>query len=244
MKHESGNALWFILLAVALITALTITITSSSDQTEQSGDIERARVQASEILNFAKSVEEGVKRMTMRGISENELSFEDTRLTTDYSHAGCTGDNCLVFGKSGGGVSYSPPNSLWLDRSESASARYGEWFFTSDTCVASVVRGGTDCDADAANNEELLIVMPYIKRDLCTEINYLLTLKDGSGNLLTSPPEQTDAAFDLDAYFQGSFSGDSMIILDDTSYLTGKKAGCFEDKTLGAYMFYYTLIGR
>ena len=44
MKNESGNALWFILIAIALLAALTVVVTRSSDTVEQSGDVERQRI--------------------------------------------------------------------------------------------------------------------------------------------------------------------------------------------------------
>jgi hypothetical protein len=244
MRHESGNALWFILLAIALVTALTVTITSSSDQTEQSGDIERYRIQASEMLNYSKSLQEAVNRMSLRGIGENEMSFEDSGLTTSYAHGNCSSGDCKIFDKSGGGVSYEAPDTSWLDKSESASSRYGEWFFTADTCVANVSRGSTDCDSDAAANEELLIVLPYVKKGLCIEINYILGHKDGSDAILLTAPEQSSAAIDLTTPYLGAFGGDNLMLLDDNSYLNAKKTGCYLDNGIGAYMFYYTLIGR
>ncbi|HOO82886.1 MAG TPA: hypothetical protein PK513_10340, partial [Alphaproteobacteria bacterium] len=97
MYTERGNVLWFILIAVALLAALTMVLSRSGSTVDQSGDIEQQRVKASQILRTAKSIEAGIQQMRLRGVSENDMSFwhdsngDNTEDGSDtYYNANCT----------------------------------------------------------------------------------------------------------------------------------------------------------
>ena len=77
-SNEKGNALWFILVAIVLLTSLTILLTRSGSSVNQSGDFERLQIQASQLLRYAKGVEEAVRTMQTRGISESDISFANS----------------------------------------------------------------------------------------------------------------------------------------------------------------------
>ncbi len=217
---EQGNALWFILLAVALMAALTVTVSRSTDTAEQSGNIERFRVEASDIMRHSSAVAQATKNMSMQGISENVLSFENDHTATDYSNANCTGTDCLVFGSAGGGVSYRVPAGSWLDSTNTGNPRYGEWEFSGTNSVPNL----------RSANPELIMYLGYLKRGLCEQINVMLDIPGGI-------PLDADG-FDTTAY-QGSFAATATIDnMDDL------EAGCFEDDTGDRNYTYYQVLNR
>lgn len=223
---ESGNALWFILLAVALLAALTITITRSSDSTEQTGDIERARVQASELMRFASGVEQAIAQMRLNGTSENEISFDGVAALAGYANTRCTDNSCRIFDRAGTGVTYQSP-------AESVSAQ--EWLFTGANSIVGVGSDGSGASSSADN--ELMMIAMNIPETLCARINTDLGI--------TGIPQDTGQV-NLAATWQGTFPNG--LVLENPA---GRKTGCFEGNQdqasadiSGQYYFYHTLIAR
>lgn len=99
VKNNEGNALFLILIAVALFAALSYAITQSG---RGGGTIskEQSVISASQITQFPATVRTGVTRMIITGSQVDELDFDD---------AG-TGANA-VFATDGGGVTYQDPPS-------------------------------------------------------------------------------------------------------------------------------------
>jgi hypothetical protein len=215
--EESGSALWFILLAIALLAALAITITRSSGTAEQSGGIEHQKIVASSLLRYAAGLEAAIEQMRLRGVSENDFSFNKAPLA-GYANANCGANTaCQVFDTGGGGMTYQKPPS---------EASANDWVFTGANKVTGV--------GDDANNE-LLMILPDIGKDLCKEI-------DAEIGVSTIPAEA--GAVDMATKFQGSYAAGGAIDAP-----AGKKTGCFEGNSSGAgvtgkYYLYHTLIAR
>lgn len=239
-NNESGNALWFVLLAVALTAALTAVISRSSDTSEQSGDIERYRVHASEIMRYATSVEQAIKNMQMRGISENNISFENSTVA-GYANANCTDSSCKVFDKGGGGLRYKIPNTGWLDSTFSANSGYGEISFFGRACIE-----GAGCDSDGLSNEDLVMFVPYVRRGLCLQINQLLDIPNPGGD---PPVDAGCAGAGSGNIYTGSFA-ESMALSVPGITDSNKKAGCFQHTggscgtTGNSNHFFHVLIDR
>lgn len=227
MKAESGNALWFILLAIALLAALTVTITRGSDTSEQSGDVERQRVLASDTLRYAKSVEQAIEQMRQRGVSESDISFENSFVGGYAPHINCVADNgCKVFHVEGGGITFRSANTLVSGES---------WLFTGADSVAGVGEDGTG--ATSSFDNELLMMLPDVSEGVCGRINTEL-------GIAGIPQDATKA--DVGTKFTGSFPNGQVI-----ENMGGEKTGCFEGtqddggaSIAGKYYFYHTLIQR
>ncbi|MCB9990939.1 MAG: hypothetical protein H6867_06120 [Rhodospirillales bacterium] len=213
-QNESGNVLWFILLAIALLAALTATISKSSDTTEQNANIERFRIDASDIMRHSASIREAVNSLKLQGISENNISFVNTSTSVDYSNGTCF--DCMVFSSSGGGAAYRTPNPSWLDSTHSGDARYGEWEFSGTNDVIGV----------RSANADLIMYLGYLKENLCTQINTMLRIAG----------TPTDAGFDQTA-FTGSFANTA-----DIGNMSGAESGCFEDTSGDRDFTYYQVL--
>lgn len=216
---ELGNVLWFILIAVALLAALTMVLSRSGSTVDQSGDFEQQRIKASEVLRYSKSIESGIEQLRLRGVSENDISlWHDSNgdYTEDgsdaYYNANCTTTDCKLFNADGAGLVYASPPSGVNDASE--------WVFTATNDVADI---GTAAP-------ELLIILPNITTGLCAEINRLT----GASYAGT----ETDVDF---TPFTGTYTATESIDL-----ASGQEAGCinYDNGSTTEPFFYQVLIKR
>lgn len=249
--HENGNALWFILIAVVLLGLLTMVLSRGGSSTEQTGNFEQLRVQSSEILRYARSIEAAIQEMQFRDISENDISFENTVSTTDYTNPNCDTSadrsypGCMIYDVDGAGLTYKTPSSSWLDSANSSETYYGDWLFTGNTCIPNVGEGtDSDCD-DTTSNMELMIILPFITKNLCKHINSFVDAPTTSAN---PPVDADDAWTDSSAEFTGTFGAAAHDIADDPiADLDNNYTGCFESSgtpASGTYHFYHVLKPR
>ena len=181
-KREKGNALFLILIAVALFAALGYAITQSSRGGGKNADAEKLSLQAAQIVQYAGSIKFAIDRMRYGwGYRDTEISFENSTVA-GYTNANCTSTDCKVFDTAGGGVAYDAPKEEWLDSSQSAQALYGEWYFPVGVCIPFVGTGETGCQGDGLDNEELVLILPYVRKALCLEINDRLGITNSGGN--------------------------------------------------------------
>lgn len=239
-RTSSGNALWFVLLGLFLLGALTVFLSRSGGSVDQSGNVEQLRIMGSEIFRIAGGIEESIRRMQSAGVSENDLSFDGG----PAGYADCGADPCKVFKAAGGGQTYKAPRTTWLDPSASAQALYGTWFLPANACVEGVP-SGTGCASDSSgSSEDLILILPWIRADLCKQINRDLKVDNPSGN----PPMETGSAWSAgNVKFAGTFV-DGESIDDAGAALSGKRAGCFAGKSGsvpdGGYHYFHVLIAR
>lgn len=226
---QSGNVLWFILVAVLLLGALTMVLTRSGSTVDQSGDVEQARVKATQIMRYGKSIEAAIQQMKLRGISENDISFENSTTATSYMNANCSVDECKVFNVNGGGLTYTDPPSGVNDGSE--------WIFTGANNVGTTA--GPVGTTAARSGNDLVMLLPEAKESLCIQINRDLDV----GTAGTLPADATGIATTA---FTGTFvSALNLIDGDPTPFeLDRESGGCFTDTNAGVTYFYYVLLAR
>lgn len=186
MKNNAGNALWFVLLAIALLAALTVTISRSSDTTDQGNDFERRRVQVSDILRYSSNIATITEQMRIRGLSENDISFQNGTTAANYTNANCGDTGCLVFNAEGGGATY---------KNFPASINNGDWIFS----------GANDISSVGTTAPDLIMILPEVDQSICSHINTEMgiagipqdALKADIGNIYTggfSNPGETISA--------------------------------------------------
>lgn len=237
ISSQKGNALWFILVAIVLIGLLTVVISRGGSSVDQSGDVEQLRVMAGRILRYAKSFETAIQNMSLQGISENEISFENGDTATDYTNSNCDTSadpnypGCLVFGGSGAGLTYSAPPTNSNDGSE--------WIFTAANNVGTTA--GPVGTTSATFGNDLIMLLPNIKVSLCTQINRDLGVSNPSG----APPVDTTGI--ATTAFTGSYPGGGPVVLDGdpTPFeLDRQSSGCFYDDANSTYYFYAVILER
>lgn len=228
---DSGNVLWFILIAVALLGAITMVLSRGGSSVNQAGDIEQRRVQGTQILRYAKSVEAAIQQMKFRGISENDISFENPDTAVDYTNANCTVTDCRLFDVGGAGLNYR----------DFPSANDGsEWIFTGANNVGTTA--GPVGTTAASSGNDLVMLLPNMRSSLCVQINRDLRV----GTAGTLPVETTGIATTA---FTGAYPGGGPTVLDGdpTPFeLNEQRTGCFVDEaaTPDVTYFYYVVLAR
>ncbi len=227
---QKGNALWFILVAIVLLAALTVVLTRGGSSVTQSGDVEQLRIAGSQILRYAKSVESAIDQMKMRSVSESLISFEHGSPAT-YLNAGCTVADCKVFDVSGGGATYKNPPSGANDGSQ--------WIFTGANNVGTTANPVGSTGAITGN--DIVMMLANMREDLCIQINR--DLKVGTPGTL---PE--DSVGIVTTAFDGTFANAVNLIDGDPAplELDGKSAGCFKFTAPNpdVIYFYYVVLAR
>lgn len=243
--NESGNVLFYILIAVALIAALSYAVSNSSRGSLSQLDGEKARLAAIEIMEYADVLAKATAQLRLRGCADNELSYENSVTTTDYANtANPTGDNtCHIFHVSGGGVQYRNPDGSWLDNTKNTESFFGEYLFTARTCIPFVGAGELSCQGEGSSSAELIFVAPFIEKEICIEINNRLNI----GIADADPPQDAAAAWvSISPAFKGVFPNGVQLRDPTDEYLLGKTSGCFEADSApnGGYHFYKVLVSH
>lgn len=234
---QAGNALFFILIAVVLLGFLTMILSRGGSSVDQSGDFERDRIIAGQVLRYAKSIETAIQEMKLRDISENDISFENTETATDYTNASCDDatdrsfPECQLFDVDGSGLTYRNfPNAN--DGSD--------WIFTGANNVGTTA--GPVGSTAARSGNDIIMLLPNVDNTLCIQINRDLDV----GTAGTLPVETTGIATTA---FTGAFAAGGPTILDGdpTPFeLNNETAGCFIDEAPDPDVtyFYYVVLAR
>jgi len=229
-NSQAGNALWFILIVVALFGALTATLSRNTGTVNQAGDVEQARVKASSILRYTTAIETAIQRMMLEGMSGSDLDFR--ALDADYENAACTDESCKVFGAQGGGIPYRDLSSVMGD------STYQDWVVSAQNFVYLA-----GCDDENNSCTDLLLIAPDIPRDTCLQINAMQSIANTDG----APPQM--GSFLTDEKFDGTFtstvSNHALGGTNATSEATqvqGRNAACVESSD--TYYFYQLLLAR
>lgn len=234
LKNQNGNVLWFILLAVALMGFLSAVLSRGSSSTNQTGDVERARIIASSLLQYSKSVENAVQNMLLQGISENDLDFVDIDAT--YDNPNCTERACEIFDAQGGGIPLRSTADVISDTN-----------FTNDWIVSTGNRiGGMGCDDADHSCRDLLLMVSGVSDTLCKQINAINDIENPSN----APPQQQHV--EEGDPFTGSFSSNTNNRIlggtnasNESPQVANKTVGCVTkfNGTATNY-FYQVLIAR
>lgn len=229
-RGEKGNALWFILVGVVLMGVLTVVLSRGASNTDQSGDVEQLRIQASQLLRYGKSVQLAVGQMKLRGVSENDISFEHGSPAASIN-PNCAAPDCRVFG-AGGGLTYNGFETL--------NNGAGSWIFTGANNAGTAARPvGTTA---GGSGNDLVMLLPGIGAALCKQVNRDL----GIGVAGTIPVDATGIAT---AAFDGTFPAGGPVLIDGDPApfeLEGHETGCFTDTAPDPDVtyFYYVVLAR
>ena len=230
---QSGNALFIILIAVALLGALSYAVTQSNRGGVTALTDEKAKLYATEILDYAQVVANAVAQLRLRGCDETEISFENNVASAIYTNSNSPSDKtCHVFHPSGGGLSWNVPDDGMVAGGASADS----WgVYESNEIQGIGTSGGND------ENVDIALFLKNITLSICLNINNRLSVD----NSLGTPPGDTGIE---DNSFNGSFNAEN-ILGDEDPALAGQKAACYVDGGVGLNpaeqnVFYKVLIAR
>lgn len=229
MNAQAGNVLFIILIAVVLFAALSF-VTSTMMRGSANVGTEKAGIYVSEILTYARSVNEAVRDLRIsNGCFDDEMSFE--RIPFDGSDALYVNGNaptdfsCHIFHPHGGGVSSNEMQPDIFDKSYSSNAVYGQWVIGGFSRIIGL-------GSDSAG--ELILALPYLKKSVC-EI-----LAKRFGQALPVPVDSV-AGIDVTEFTGGYAAGETYESVDNMT------TGCFNVISGGSpkhYTFFTVLISR
>lgn len=233
-SSSAGNVLFYILIATVLFAALTMSVnymmrgSSGGDSSTR----ELRRVYASEVIQYGSALRGAVQTIRVSGLTDSQISFNNN-IVAGYNNA-CPGggDDCKVFDADGGGMVYNKPSDDWLALGQPG----GDWVFSGNNEIVGV---GTD--GGGASSVELLAVLPWIKKELCTSINELLDIPNPGGE-----PPQDSGNIDVTTKFNGVYTASQAIGGGDPE-IEERRAGCVEGAgtpAAGTYHFFQVLLAR
>lgn len=222
---ESGNILLYILIAVALLAALSYAVSRSNSGSTNQLNAERSRIAATEILEYATILGNAASQLRLRGCKPGEISFEGAG--AGYVNAATPGDNtCKMFHASGGGVKFQTPPQAALVNTLTP------WTFSADMEVEGI---GSTCGTEACT--DLVAYIPGVRDSVCDAVNSLSSIENP-----TERPVQNDASYEP---FNGSYAyADTLGDQAGTAKLSGKAAGCFESTADGVFIVYKVMLSR
>lgn len=245
LSPTSGNALFFILIAIFLLGGLTVLLSRTGSHSEDTGASEQASIQASSILKYAAGVQNAVTNLLSNGCSEGQLNFNNPGITSGQNYVNTSSPpdhSCDIYHVAGGGLPYAPVPPAWLSTVTGFSKT---WHVDASYCLNGIGTGGiTTCTKAEI---ELLLIIDGVTLAVCNALNRQMGISSVAG----APPSD-DIGINA---FTGSFSTISSYAaatIGDTATptaapLIGKKSGCLMDtagSSAGHYIFYHTLIAR
>lgn len=243
-NKESGNVFLFIFMGIILFGALIFTMNKSGTGNTSALSKAQIKLAASEILQYSQIMDRTVNKLIRNGCSESQISFNNAVVSGYSTPAAPVDGTCGLFSQTGGKLNYNAPSETWLDSSLSAQASYGEWFYTGYVYV-----DGFGTHFTSPDNTVLLMVLPYLKKDVCMALNDRLGLEPPASD---TPVEDNGT---VAAYVSGKFDGGYLYAgaannIDGwgtpgcgCNFLFRKRQGC----TLSAdnrYVYYNVLIER
>lgn len=225
-SYESGNILFMILLAVALVGTVTAAIQMTSRPEGANIDKETLVIRASEIQQYANELERAVALIMQKGVSESDLRFAHPDAPSFYGTYGSIDSDVLIFHPDGGGADYRrPPADISV-----TPDLYWEFY------------GTTDLPEVGSGRAELIAVLPDVTLAFCQRINAL------NGYNAATQPVDTAACLrqGSSAYFAaGSEFSSSPNTVDAASFTsTPSRQGCVQCASDSKYHFFHVLMAR
>lgn len=246
LKNNTGNALFLILIAVALFAALSYAITNSS-RGGGSANKEQNEIKAAKLVQFFGLVQSEYQKMRIvGGYSPSEIDFGSdvySRYNPPlpniwWDNPNCTSNDCRMFKSNGGNI----PDTVFSDMVEPHFTTYGSTRAQAGhpyAARANVVGVGTAAD-------DLIFAVNRLTREVCDAINRKL----GIPTSVADVNEQLGsigykAGGDLGTANYWSFDATAIAepLGDDATALQGQLSGCMH-MIPTSYIYYHVLEAR
>lgn len=174
-RYQAGNALFLILIAVALFAALSYAVTQSG---RGGGSVKReqAALYAAQITQNAALVRATVDRMLLTGTRKEDLQFRVGTGAYPACAAPCdSGENC-IFAKEGGSLAlWRVPKGAYYN--DAVAGTYGDFMpaYAPDTADACLTAGGITTtfgiDGIGTAAADNFYWAEFLSEDVCRAIN-------------------------------------------------------------------------
>lgn len=232
---NAGNALFLILIAVALFAALAYAVTQSG---RGSGSVNREQMEidAARLISYSGAINQAIQRLLLvGGCTPLTLNIDHPTFGEDNPAAPSDG-SCDLFDPVGGGVPFTRlPESLFdtsLAWDEQGYAWFNPWNRVN----------GVGTHDNGVDSVDLLLTFGPMKEEACRAINRRLNI-----NAPTYDPPNTGL---WTWQPPGNFDGTYQDLAEDENYdgdehgLGAKGAGCYWLSPASAYIYYQVVIAR
>jgi len=231
ISSQKGNAVMFVLIAIALFTALLFAITNRSKDSSQIGDAERAKLYATEIVAYANSIKIVIEQLRMlKGVSDLNNDNYGVLFSYPKAHAeyGDYGDQpeTEIFNPNGGKVEYQIPDSrACIDASSCV------YEFTGQINISDI---GNDFKS------ELSMAVLGLKEKVCSQIN---KINGHEWNYIPQGAELILQRFSGENY--GELSAVEIKLSGTLNELKGQQSFCYQESNgLRRYVFVHIINAR
>jgi hypothetical protein len=226
-KSQNGNVLFYILIAVALIAALSYAVSQSSRGGGDAISDQKVALFSGEMIDYGNVLANAVGQLRLRGCQITQISFQND-VDASYTNAGAPADgSCSIFHPNGGGVNFMSFEAEAFLRSNPG------YIFNASMQIQNL---GSTCSNN--NCTDLLFLARDLKQSVCLTLNDTLSVTNPGG----VPPIETELDY---AAFTGAYTNVQTIgDVAAASSVAGKSAGCVEDDNSGEFVFYKVLHRR
>lgn len=223
-KNESGNVVFFVLLAVVLLGLVTAALRTFGIEGANI-DKENLLISASSVRQYASELERAVSFILRNNYSEVEIRFAHPDAPSEYGDITSTPGR-QVFDKDGGGAEYRAPSSLISGASS--------WEFYGHTRLPEV---GSD-------RADLIAVLPDVTVDFCERINKMNGYDAGTQpNDPTGDCIHSGSAYRFSSASLFTASGSANQVDEATFTVKPSQQGCVQCPG-PAYHFFHVLLAR
>lgn len=238
-NSQSGNILIYVLVGIVLFAAVMFAVSRGGGNAGSLGSKGNVKLQAQQILDYARSIETAVQKLLMKGCSENEISFENSEVSGyENPNSPAAGDKrCWVFHSAGGNVRWGKPPAQSNNGSDfifpARNALRG-----SQSSVPGTVFSITGCALNTPACADLLMMGRFISLPVCTEINKQLKVQTPSGGIAQELDFISAVKFIGSFYYSGTVDP-----MDAGSYFVTPSSFCYKYGT-NEYVFIHALLMR
>lgn len=239
---ESGNVMFYILLAIALLAALTFAVAGNERTSAHNLTADKIRLYATDIIDYGHALSNATAQLRLRGIRDMNISFESPlTAANNYINPNCTTDDCRIFAPDGGGVIWTLLDAAALDTTHTGAPDYAWWSISGAYDITSV---GSNCAG--SNCKDVAAFANNINVDVCKEINRLL----GIVNIGNAPPVSSISLDPMGGHFKGTYPNTADTLDGATAAaketLHNHTAACVKHDTPAdpTYIYYQVLMPR
>ena len=220
---QCGNALFLILIAVALFAALSYAVTNSG-RGGGSSERERLEIAFAQLHQQAQGYRMAMNRLELfSNVHETEYSFVNDvwpswlNSAGQYENTNCTTNDCLVFHDQGGGATYMNPPPIFkelCDQNCEVGGGNNFWRFSGNIFVPGI----------GQEDQTEMIAMHRVDQETCKAMNDRLGIENPGGDAPLIP-----SAAAITSGFQGNYGNPANKNAFTTmpAELAGKMSGCF-----------------
>lgn len=239
LHTQRGNALFIILLAIALLAALSYAVFQGGRTSSHNLTDEQVRLAALEFIAYGDAVAKGVQKVRLQGCTPGQITFN--------SHNGLS--------RRGSGVAYSYNTNTPADKSCDVFAMNGgaitPKLFTNGTIAPSLVNPSymdsqsfiftstrvIGQGSEEADGTDLIMWVGRLKKEVCIKINKLVSVENPGGN----PP--VDEFNSCQTFFDGTYPNCSDPLGDTVPLKTSFCVQATPGDANG-YIFFQVLLSR